>query len=113
MHGLSAEVGMTGSVPNCPRSPLAREIVAAAATQVTLKTRECHCVGTSDDATVLMREVMSHGGIATYCVIGAGLFCPHHHTTFDFNEGALLPAVETLEGIIRNSDSLLPAGRAE
>ena len=95
------------------QSPLAREIVAAAATQVTLKTRECHCVGTSDDATVLMREVMSHGGIATYCVIGAGLFCPHHHTTFDFNEGALLPAVETLEGIIRNSDSLLPAGRAE
>lgn len=109
MHGLSATVQRVGSVPTAPCSPGAAEIVGTAiARQGTLEAHERHYIGASDDATVLMKEVTSHGGAATYCVIGASLSGPHHHPAFDFDESALQPAVTLLEDVIRNSDSQRP-----
>jgi aminobenzoyl-glutamate utilization protein A len=43
----------------------------------------------SDDATVLIKRVQSHGGKAAYFVIGSDLKAGHHQSEFDIDEDQL------------------------
>lgn len=44
----------------------------------------------SEDASLLIDKVQKEGGRAAYFVVGADIKAPHHHSAFDFDEGALL-----------------------
>ena len=63
---------------------------------------DSHDVGVSEDATLLMRAVQAEGGKATYLVVGASSPGPHHSSTFDISEGALAPATDLLELLVRS-----------
>lgn len=56
-------------------------------------------VGGSDDATVMMRRVQAHGGIATYMGIGTDVTFPLHNERFDFDESALEETIRLCEAV--------------
>ncbi|MCA0971440.1 amidohydrolase [Halobacillus litoralis] len=58
-------------------------------------------VSGSEDASFMMNEVQKYGGKATYMLFGTPLPFGHHHPQFDFDEGALLVAVDTLIQIVK------------
>lgn len=52
--------------------------------------------GASEDCTYFMERVQQQGGKAAYIMIGAGLAAGHHDLRFDFDESAMIKAVEFL-----------------
>jgi len=65
--------------------------------------RRRQSVNVSEDATYLMQRVIEEGGQATYFIVGADLANGHHTATFDFDESALLPAVESFAYLLRDT----------
>lgn len=63
-------------------------------------------VGGSDDATVMMRRVQSHGGCATYFGIGADVTHPLHNETFDFDEKCMEETILLCESIAKKAEKL-------
>ena len=57
--------------------------------------------GGSEDATILMREVQSHGGQAAYVGIGTDHPTDHHTATFDVDERSIPIGVDVLAGAVR------------
>jgi len=57
-------------------------------------------IGGSEDATVMMRRVQERGGKATYMIFGSPLTAGHHNPAFDWEEDALLVAVETMTRVV-------------
>ena len=55
----------------------------------------------SDDVTLLMADVQSRGGLATFALVGGSSPAPHHHPRFDVDERSLTIAVDWLEASIR------------
>ena len=61
----------------------------------------------SEDATLMMARVQERGGLASYMIFGTELSAGHHNEKFDFDEGVMTIAVETLARIALN----FPAAR--
>jgi aminobenzoyl-glutamate utilization protein A len=59
-------------------------------------------IGGSEDVTYMINRVQEQGGKATYLIFGTPLTAGHHHPEFDYQEGVLSTAVETLARIIFN-----------
>jgi aminobenzoyl-glutamate utilization protein A len=57
---------------------------------------EDHVFGASEDATLLARAVVEHGGQAGYFLLGAKLAADHHTPEFDFDEEVLPRGVRLL-----------------
>lgn len=57
-------------------------------------------IGGSEDATIMMRRVRERGGKATYMIFGSPLTAGHHNPAFDWEEDALLVAVEAMGRVI-------------
>jgi aminobenzoyl-glutamate utilization protein A len=57
-------------------------------------------IGGSEDATVMMRRVRERGGKATYMTFGSPLAAGHHNPAFDWEEDALLVAVEAMGRVV-------------
>lgn len=55
--------------------------------------------GASDDAGFMVERVQKRGGQAAYLVLGADLAAGHHTRSFDFDEQAMVTAVELLEAL--------------
>ena len=103
MHELRVQVENIGGATTaaCDRALVAAVGAAARALPGHVEVIEDHDVKVSDDATLLMRAVQSHGGLATYAVVGASSPGPHHSPTFDIDERALPLAVDLLETYLR------------
>ena len=56
----------------------------------------------SEDATLMMARVQDRGGLASYMIFGTELSAGHHNEKFDFDEGVMVIAVETLARIVLN-----------
>ncbi|MCU6318635.1 M20 family metallo-hydrolase [Klebsiella aerogenes] len=56
----------------------------------------------SEDATLMMARVQERGGLASYMIFGTELSAGHHNEKFDFDEGVMTIAVETLAHIALN-----------
>ena len=61
--------------------------------------------GASEDYSYFMERVQAHGGQAAYMMIGANLMAGHHDAHFDFDESALVRALQmiscTATGLLR------------
>ena len=57
-------------------------------------------IGGSEDATVMIGRVQERGGKATYMVFGSPLAAGHHNLSFDWDEDALLVAVEVFGRVV-------------
>lgn len=62
-------------------------------------------VGGSDDATVMMRRVQSHGGIATYIGIGSDITYPLHNERFDFDESCMEETLRLCEAVVKKAQN--------
>ncbi|WP_318036089.1 hypothetical protein [Halobacillus salinarum] len=54
----------------------------------------------------MTNEVQKNGGKATYMLFGSSLPYGHHHPSFDFEEDALVTALDTLIQIIRRRSNM-------
>lgn len=54
----------------------------------------------SDDATLLIRRVQSHGGKAGYFLVGAGFDASHEHASVDFQEDYLITLYDMYTNLI-------------
>jgi aminobenzoyl-glutamate utilization protein A len=54
----------------------------------------------SDDATILIKKVQSHGGKAAYFVIGSDIKAGHHQAEFDIDENQLLVGFSMFTGLL-------------
>lgn len=55
----------------------------------------------SDDATILIKRVQSHGGKAAYFVIGSDLKGGHHQAEFDIDENQLFTGFSMFTGLLK------------
>ncbi len=103
MHELELRLVETGRATTAtPDDPLVQSLRDAA--DAVAEIAECLPTATmtaSDDATLLMRQVQSRGGQASYLLVGANSPAPHHHPRFDVDERALHIAVDWLESFVR------------
>lgn len=67
-------------------------------------------IGGSEDATVMMGRVQGRGGKATYMTFGSPLAAGHHNPAFDWDEDALLVAVESLGRVVTRLATTSSAG---
>lgn len=63
-------------------------------------------VSGSEDVSFMMNRVQKHGGKATFMLFGTKLDFPHHHPQFDFEEEALLAAVDAYIHILNGGSSI-------
>lgn len=55
----------------------------------------------SDDATIMIKKVQSHGGKAAYFVIGSDLKAGHHQAEFDIDENQLFTGYAIFTGLLK------------
>ena len=55
----------------------------------------------SEDATLLVKRVQSHGGKAAYVMLGADIAAGHHQAEFDFDEQQLWTGYEFFTGLVK------------
>ena len=102
MHGVEAEVEVVGRGLGATCDEAWKNIVAEAcegADHVERVMPEAS-IGGSEDATVMMGRVQKRGGKATYMVFGSPLAAGHHNPAFDWEEDALLVAVEAMGRVV-------------
>ncbi|MBQ8828572.1 MAG: amidohydrolase [Burkholderiaceae bacterium] len=54
----------------------------------------------SEDATIMLKRVQSHGGIGTYLLFGSDLKAGHHQNLFDFDEKVIGIALRFYEALV-------------
>lgn len=54
----------------------------------------------SDDATIMIKKVQSHGGKASYFMIGSDLKAGHHQSEFDIDENQLMTGFLMFTGLL-------------
>lgn len=103
MHGVEAEVEVVGRGVGAACDPVWRNLIGEAckgAGFVRCVVPEAS-IGGSEDATIMMERVQRRGGKATYVLFGSPLAAGHHNPAFDWDEDALLVAVEATARVIR------------
>ncbi|MGN0734957.1 MAG: amidohydrolase [Anaerovoracaceae bacterium] len=109
MYGCQLKITDYGNTVTAKSDRSLMELIRETAEEEGLFTRrifEIGNVGGSDDATVMMRCVQSHGGVATYMGIGADITHPLHNEAFDFDEASLEEAILLCENITRKAEKL-------
>jgi len=56
----------------------------------------------SDDATIMIKKVQSHGGKAAYFVIGSDIKAGHHQAEFDIDENQLMTGFLMFTGLLKH-----------
>jgi aminobenzoyl-glutamate utilization protein A len=102
MHGCESTVTVGGEAPSAVSDQPLVNLVHASAQAVPAvdSILERDDLGGSEDATFLMDEVQSHGGLATYVGIGTDHPGGHHTATFDVDEASLPIGVDVLTDAI-------------
>lgn len=103
MHGVEAEIEVVGRGIGAERDEEWVGIVREACEDSKNIKRVLPevSIGGSEDATLMMERVRQRGGKATYMLFGSPLAAGHHNPAFDWEEGTLLIAVETLARTVR------------
>ncbi len=78
-------------------------IIAKVSSYHNLITDFDYCFNASEDASLLIDKVQAKGKSAIYFVIGANIASPHHTSTFDFDEKALINGFTILQSLIFES----------
>lgn len=96
--GCSCEAVVLGRAGTACCDPELRKQVLELAEKIHYFTdiREELPFAASEDATLLMKEVQSHGGQACYFMLGSRLASGHHSSRFDFDEAVLEPSAQLL-----------------
>ncbi len=102
-YGVDVDVRRMGEAMSADSDPALMETAAACAAEagyarVSGKTLP---LGGSEDYSFMMNRVAARGGKAVYSVFGASIADAHHSPRFDFDEGAMLPAAETMYRLAR------------
>lgn len=102
MHGCDSEFTVGGEAPSAiSDQPLVELVQASAEAEAAVDSvLERDDLGGSEDATFLMDEVQSRGGLATYVGIGTDHPGGHHTATFDVDEASLPIGVSVLSDAI-------------
>ncbi|MBU0927502.1 MAG: amidohydrolase [Spirochaetes bacterium] len=97
-YGVSTQLSKAGEAIGAESDPGLMAIAAACAAEAGYArvSGEPLPLGGSEDYSFMMDRVTRRGGKAVYVVFGARLADAHHARRFDFDEGAMLPAVRTL-----------------
>lgn len=109
MYGCDYRITDYGTTATAKSDRKLMDIIREAAEENGLFTKhifELGNVGGSDDATVMMRQVQSHGGIATYIGIGTDITYPLHNERFDFDESCLEEAVCLCEAVLKKAQNI-------
>lgn len=98
MYGVDVDWEVTGRSITYDSHPHLASLVESAAKKVGCFEKIHYGVSfdASEDATYFMDAVQSHGGLATYIVLGTRLAGGHHQPDFDFEEEDLLKGVALL-----------------
>lgn len=110
MHDCEVELSTHGEAPSATSDQELVDVVfdVASADVDVDSTVERDALGGSEDATYLMQEVQSHGGLATYIGVGTNHPGGHHTSTFDVDERSLQPGVRVLAESIKRTAQVLP-----
>lgn len=97
-HGVDVELsivgeGREGSCDSCFIEWVSQAVQSSPFRQNVIDSME---IGASEDVTYMIERVQAHGGKATYLLFGTPLAKGHHHPAFDWNEGVIPVAVDTL-----------------
>lgn len=60
----------------------------------------------SEDATILLKRVQSHGGKGTFIVFGSKIAAGHHQRLFDFDEEVLAIAVNFYQNLLNETNGI-------
>jgi aminobenzoyl-glutamate utilization protein A len=104
-YGCEADVVETGGSTTMASDEAIAQVVCKAAVELGGTAQTFGPMGGSDDASLFMADVQSHGGTASYVIVGADNPAPHHNPAFDVDERALGFSVDLLESVIRDSRS--------
>lgn len=96
MYDVEVSINKIGSTCSAKSDNEARKLVFEIANDIAWFTEyyDLGSVGGSDDASEMITKVQSNGGLATYIGVGADIAAGYHNELFDFDENAMLPAVE-------------------
>ncbi|WP_210366662.1 M20 family metallo-hydrolase [Bacillus sp. REN3] len=104
MFGVDYEIETVGEAISAKGSTELAEVLHACAQESPYLKKsilEDHSSAGSEDATFFIERVQQNGGQATYCVFGTELAAGHHNEKFDFNESAMMAAINVLFESIR------------
>lgn len=65
-----------------------------------------HKLGGSEDASLMMERVQSHGGLATYMFFGSEIAAGHHNSKFDFDESVLKRGFDLYTRLVQRLNSV-------
>lgn len=110
MHECEVELTTHGEAPSATSDQELVDVVfdVANTDEDVDSVLERDALGGSEDATYLMQEVQSHGGLATYIGVGTNHPGGHHTSTFDVDERSLVPGVRVLAESIKRTAEQLP-----
>ncbi|MCT9095904.1 amidohydrolase [Haloarchaeobius sp. HME9146] len=102
MHGCEVSTEVGGEAPSATSDQDLVDLVGTIASGHPDVERlvERDALGGSEDATFLMNEVQSRGGLAAYVCVGTDHPGGHHTSTFDVDEASLPIGVDVLAGAI-------------
>ncbi|WP_307728892.1 amidohydrolase [Alkalicoccobacillus plakortidis] len=105
MHDVQVSTELVGKGISAQSDDIWNEIVQSSvsdSTYVTHVSPAFEKIGGSEDATYMMERVQAKGGLATYLLYGSTLSAAHHNPAFDYGEGVLAIAVDSLIHIVLN-----------
>ena len=108
MHGVQVTSELVGKGISAQSDEIWSEIVSSSvqgSKYVKHVSSSFEKIGGSEDATFMMERVQAKGGLATYLLYGSNLSAAHHNPAFDYGEGVLSIAVDTLIHIVLNQQT--------
>jgi aminobenzoyl-glutamate utilization protein A len=102
MYDCKVEITKAGEATEFKPDPEAVDLVNRAAAQVTDRAliRPLGLKLGSEDCTIMLRRVQSHGGKGTFIIFGCRTSAGHHQRLFDFDEKVIGVALRFYENLI-------------
>ena len=103
MHGCEVDLSSNSEAPSATSDQGLVEVVHAVSKEIegVDQPTERDTLGGSEDATFLMAEVQSNGGLAAYIGVGTDHPGGHHTATFDIDEASIPIAIDVLTESVR------------
>lgn len=105
MHGVRCQIDVVTEGENAENSQELVSQIREASRNIGFPDQEIidhFLISASEDACIIMNEVIKNGGLATYVCIGSPTYGGHHNEKFDFDENVLQTGVNLLYQFIRN-----------
>lgn len=108
MHDVSCTIEAVGvtEVVVCDEELIPKITEWCASSELVKEVLPSVPVSGSEDVSFMMNRVQKHGGKATFMLFGTKLDYPHHHPQFDFEEEALLVAVDAYIHILNGGSAI-------